>query len=159
MGLKHEQSFTFTCDLCKAEQKMTANHLPEYWQRFELRTHGVQSIKTDEYIVCGKCTGPRESLFRKKTFLIQADLAYLLKTTQQRVNEWEQGTHAMKRAYTSLMNDLEQKVLGLRRRAGTNGAKYADLMLKEFGIEIKEDKCKSSRDGKKKSGTPSLSAT
>lgn len=97
--------------------------------------------------------------FRKKTFLIQADLAFLLKTTQQRVNEWEQGRHSMKRAYTSLMNELEQKVISLRRRAGANNQKYADLMLKEFGVEIKEEKWKSSLGGKKKSVAPSLSQT
>lgn len=97
--------------------------------------------------------------FRKKTFLIQADLAFLLKTTQQRVNEWENGKHGMKRAYTYLMNELEQKVISLRRRAGANNQKYADLMLKEFGVEIKEEKWKSSLGGKKKSAVPSLSQT
>ena len=75
--------------------------------------------------------------FRKKTGLIQADLAFLLNTTQQRVNEWEQGRHSMKRAYTALMNDLENKLLALRRRCGTNTKKYEELMLKEYGIEVK----------------------
>lgn len=53
------------------------------------------------------------------------------------MNEWENGKHGMKRAYTYLMNELEQKVLAIRRRAGRPD-KYAELMLKEFGIEIKE---------------------
>lgn len=75
--------------------------------------------------------------FRKKTSLIQSDLAFLLKTTQQRVNEWEQGRHSMKRAYTTLMNEVAERVLGARRRAGKDNKKYEQIMLKEFGIELK----------------------
>jgi len=97
--------------------------------------------------------------FRKKTFLIQTDLACLLKTSQQRINEWEQGQHSMKRAYTHMMDEVAEKVLALRRRAGTNNTKYAELMLSTFGIELKDDKWKSKRAGKKKSATPSSSAT
>lgn len=76
--------------------------------------------------------------FRKKYWLIQADIAFLLKTSQQRVNEWENGRHSMKRAYTHLMNEVEQKVAGVRRRCGANNKKYEELMLKEFGIEVKQ---------------------
>lgn len=103
-------------------------------------TKGDRAVTIHKETVKFKTPWTPEALkqFRKKTFLIQADLAFLLKTTQQRVNEWEQGRHAMKRAYTSLMNELEQKIMSLRRRAGTNNQKYADMMLKEFGVEVQE---------------------
>jgi hypothetical protein len=43
----------------------------------------------------------------------------------------------MKRAYTALMNELERRVAALRLRARHNDEKFSQLMLKEFGLEVK----------------------
>ena len=74
--------------------------------------------------------------FRATYRLSQHQLAMLIETPQQRVSEWENGVHNMKRSYSKLLDQLEGQLARLKKQAGTSKKKYYDLMFRAFGVDL-----------------------
>lgn len=76
--------------------------------------------------------------FRNDHLLSQVNLASILQTTQQRISEWEQGRHKMKRAWSTLFTNAASQIYALRKSARTY-ATYRRHMKELFGVEVEAE--------------------
>lgn len=79
--------------------------------------------------------------FRKSYHLSQKSLSILLRTTQQRVSEWELGKFTMKRRYSGKMEDLLAILKVISRQVwhkpyGKRRTKFVRLIKEKTGLEI-----------------------
>jgi DNA-binding transcriptional regulator YiaG len=102
---------------------------------FTTVTHAPRMWIVKKKIYQTHWTPKQIKMFREENLLTQLHLAILLNTCQQRISEWEMGIHSVKRAYSTLLDQVREKVERIHRGSGS-AFNYKSAMKQQCGIDL-----------------------